>query len=157
MFVTSNQFYLFVLCVFIGNIVGIIYSLFSGVKGVLNNAYLKNLIDFLFVIVSAFIFVLLSHKFFFPSFRIYMLVGLLVGYYLYLKSFYIILAKFSKKLYNKIRKKLFVKITLKRRKNKDGKIKSRKTYSCDHGRGCIVNNNSSFDISVSIDKHKLKK
>lgn len=157
MFVTSDQIFIFILCVFIGSIIGGVYSIFSVMKFIFKNIFLKNLVDFLFAIISAFIFIFLSYEFSLPSFRIYMLLGLFFGFYLYLKSFYIILAKWIKKLYNIVSKNIFVKITLKRRKNKDGKIKGRKTNSCRNGGRGIACCDTCFGLSISNNKHKRKK
>ena len=64
--------------------------------------YFLGVVDFLFLTISSFLFSYCSHMLFFPNFRPYMLIGVFSGFFGYLKSFNIILAKSIKKFYNRI-------------------------------------------------------
>lgn len=104
MFVTQNQFYVFIACLAFGGATGIIFTLFSIFKFGIKNKYLKCLPDFFaFIIVSA-LYCVYSHTLKFPSVRAYMIIGVFIGITLYFKSFYIVLAKYIEMLYNIIKK-----------------------------------------------------
>ena len=87
MFVTKNQFYVFLACV---------------AFGVFLACLLCCIIELFFWAFSSLIFSYYSHILCFPNFRPYMLIGVLCGFFGYLKSFHIILAKITKKFYNRV-------------------------------------------------------
>ena len=106
MFVTSGQFYVFVACVCFGGCVSILFSISMLIKNFLSNSFIKIALDVICFIVVGVLYVLYSHAFNFPNFRVYMIAGVLFGIFSYLKSFHILLAKMVKKLYNIMDKKL---------------------------------------------------
>ena len=127
MFVTANQFGVFVACFSLGSICGILFSVSALFKFVIKNRAINWIFDVLAFVVTGFIFVVLSHRLLFPDYRIYMSVGVFVGVIAYLKSFHILLAKCTKKIYNILRKKL--------EKVRHDRIKSKKADSgCNGGR-----------------------
>ena len=104
MFVTKNQFYVFLACLAFGAITGFVLSFFTcGVK-LTRNKILENLTALIVLSLLGLIFT--AYMFFmnFPNFRPYMLIGVFAGILGYFKSFHIILAKFVKKFYNIIHK-----------------------------------------------------
>lgn len=106
MFVSKHQIFIFIACLSFGAIYGIIYSFLSGIKFFIKNRIINGILDVLFCLSFGFLFVLYSYIMNFTNFRFYMFIGLMVGFILYLKSFHIILAKYCKKIYNIIYKKL---------------------------------------------------
>ena len=106
MFISSGQFYVFIACVALGGIFGILFSISELSKYFIKNTYIKFLPDAVAFCLVALGFITISFILKFPNFRIYMAFGVLLGVALYFKSFHIILAKTSKKLYNIIVKKL---------------------------------------------------
>ena len=103
MFVTSGQFYYFSICVSISGICAVFLSLINLLFQ--NKKIIKIILDIFAYILFSFIFVFIGYKLNFPNFRIYMYFGFLIGLYLGYKSFNLILAKFSKMLYNIFNKK----------------------------------------------------
>ena len=102
MFVTKNQFYVFVACVAFGTFLAFLFCIVRLVRYLSNNKYFPTIIEFVFLAISGFLFSCYSHILFFPNFRPYMLIGVFSGFFGYLKSFHIILAKIIKKFYNRI-------------------------------------------------------
>ena len=105
MFVSDKQIYYFILCFLFGLIFGInmiisrlIYE-FSGKKPI------KIATDLISFIVITVLYLNFSYRYNFPSFRVYMLIGVLSGIAVINKSFYHTLAKVSKKVYNIIKRK----------------------------------------------------
>ena len=100
MFVTSGQIYIFFSCLAFGIASGIIYSVIIFIKKVIKIKAFRIIFDLLFFIALAVAFLIYTFLLKFPSVRAYMLVGVISGLYIYLKSFHFILAKMSKRLYN---------------------------------------------------------
>ena len=116
MFVSSNQIYVFLACVTIGCCCGVFLSVSHLLKIVIKNKILTALCDIIAFLLISLVYVAWSHHWRFPSFRMYMMVGLFLGLVLYMKSFHIILAKFIKKLYT-----ILVRLLKPRKvKSKDG-------------------------------------
>jgi len=105
-FVTKNQFYVFVACLAFGTVLALLYSVVRLVRYVFNSKVLLSAIDLLFLAFSGLLFSYYSHMLFFPNFRPYMLIGVFSGFFGYLKSFHILLAKTIKKFYNIIVNKI---------------------------------------------------
>lgn len=102
-FVSEGQIFVFIACVAVGAISGVCFSLSDLIKSGLKIKVLGVITD-TFAFLSAFIvFQAAAYFFNFPSLRTYMVVGVFLGIFLYLKSFNIILAKLFKRLYNIIR------------------------------------------------------
>lgn len=106
MFVTSGQFYVFVACVCFGGCTSILFSISALIKNYIANRLIKIILDVICFLFVGVLYVLYSHALKFPNFRLYMIVGVLLGIFSYLKSFHILLAKMAKKFYNIIDKKL---------------------------------------------------
>lgn len=100
MFVSKNQFYVFIVCLAIGVVGGLIFNVLSPIKDKINKKWINTIIDIFAFIILSIIYVFIAFRLHFPSFRVYMIVGVLAGIYLYNKSFKIILAKLNKKIYN---------------------------------------------------------
>lgn len=108
-FISNGQFYIFLACISFGAIWGIFYLpiiLFKQFKV----KWLNILLDLVFFVLLSASYFLYSFTLRFPSVRLYMLAGVLVGLFISAKSFNIILAKFIKKIYNIIDKRIKEKL-----------------------------------------------
>lgn len=105
MFVTKNQFYVFISCVAFGSGAGMAFSSFLLIFSFIKNKLIKSLLPIIISLPLSALFVLYGYKLKFPNFRLYMIVGVFCGIYLYFKSFHIILAKYVKKFYNRYKSK----------------------------------------------------
>ena len=152
MFISKNQFSIFIACVAFGCCIGIITLFFDFVKRKVNRKILKVIIDVISFIITAIAFSLYSFSMNFPSLRLYMLIGVLGGIYICRKSLYILLAKITKKFYN-----ILIKIFKLIIKAKDERVKIQKNYRCVDRGGSIVASNTSFDNGLPTHKHKGKK
>ena len=106
---TANQFYIFALCVGVGFSGGVLYEAFCFLRlcfGVRENKRktLGIALDICFFITLTAWVVLCVYAFAFPSFRVYMWIGYLVGGIIYLKTLHKIIAFFEIMWYNSIRK-----------------------------------------------------
>lgn len=104
MYVSGGQFYVFVACVALGGACGILFSISQLIKIKISNIILRIIPDLIAFLITALIYAIYSHALSFPNFRIYMILGVIVGITLYFKSFHIMLAKYVKKLYNLLSK-----------------------------------------------------
>ena len=98
--VSVNQFWVFLSCVSFGVFCGVLYSLVLFIKKHVKMYFVKVIIDVTFFISAGFLYILYSYFFNYPSLRFYMILGVISGGVLYIKSFALILAKVLKKLYN---------------------------------------------------------
>lgn len=146
MFVSKNQFYIFVACVAFGGIAGVVFSIASIFKLPFKNKILLSIPDILSFIVVVFLYVFISDFSRFPTIRFYMPLGVLIGLYLYFKSFNIILAKSAEKIYNIFKSKKV--------KRKHDRIKIQKAGCCGNSRRNNTSNNIDIrnDLSVSVNK-----
>ncbi len=113
MFVSANQFYVFIACIAFGAVMGVFYSPIIALKRKVKRQIICAFADVLFFALLCVFYAFFSFYSGFPSLRAYMLTGVFAGIILYVKSFNIILAKFAKMIYNKCIK------SLKKRKTKD--------------------------------------
>ena len=116
---TQNQWRIFLLCVLIGLIGGVLYELFSVVRFLLvgkgkKRKALGAAVDILYSMAFALVCIYGAYAFDFPDFRVYMWIGYLVGGIIYLKSLHKIIAFFKKVCYNSIN--LLIKKAKKREK-----------------------------------------
>lgn len=88
-----------------GVVSGIGYTGFALLKRIIRKKYISILLDIVFFCLLSVAYVYYSFCYHFPSFRVYMYMGVILGLALYIKSFYIILAKSIKKIYNYIKRK----------------------------------------------------
>lgn len=102
---SAFQFYVFIACISIGYIGGNFFIVFMPLRKISNNNIIKILIDLISFVALTILYIFLSFKFNFPSIRFYMIIGVLVGVYIYFESLYIPLAKLLKTVYNIIIKK----------------------------------------------------
>lgn len=109
MFVTKNQFFIFLCCISIGAIGKMLSFGFLKIKSKSNILLLKILFDVLTYLLITFLFIFTSFYFKFPSVRAYMILGIMIGIILYDKSLKIILAKLTKRIYNIIEQILRIK------------------------------------------------
>lgn len=100
MYVTNGQIYVFLGAVSYGVLLGVLYGLFSAIKYFIKNKIFGVFLDVAFFVLFAAGYVFFSVKYNFPSLRPYMPLAALLGLWLYTKSFGIIVANISKKLYN---------------------------------------------------------
>lgn len=147
MFVTKSQFYIFIACIAFGGTIGVVFSIFSILKFFAKNKIIKIFSDVIAFSVVGVIFPVFSHYMNFSNVRLYMLVGILMGIYLYFKSFHILLAKYAKKFYN-----IIVKINKKRAK--DDRKQIQKINSSLNNRGSNTNGNISYGNDISTNFHK---
>lgn len=117
MFVTYSQFYVFLSCLSFGVIIGVLYSIMALIKNFIKKNFIKIILDILYFLLFAILFILYAFYFNFPNFRWYMIFGVLLGNFLYAKSFHIILANFCKRLYNIVNVRIIKGRTNDRRKN----------------------------------------
>ena len=126
MFVTKNQFYVFLACLAFGAITGFVLSFLTcGVK-LTRNKILENLTAL--IVLS--------------------LLGLIFTAYMFFMSFHIILAKFLKKFYNVI-----IKTIQKDKKVKYDRSKNKKNDSSVNGRGSVSIGDTSINNGLSNDSH----
>ena len=104
MFVSSGQLYVFVCCVAFGFCSGVLFNLFKPLKDLFVNKIINYFIDFFVFSLLGIIYCRFTILANFPSLRAYMLFGVFAGLFIYFKSFYITIAKNTKKLYNIISK-----------------------------------------------------
>ena len=149
MFVTANQIYIFFACISFGGVVGVFFSVSIAIKWILKNKWLKILPDVVVFCIVSVLYVLYSYNMQFSSLRLYMLIGVVLGIVLYLKSFHIILAKILKKVYNIIKDKFNEKVA---RYNERRKVK--KANSCHNCRRSVANSNT--NVSNAFRNHKDK-
>ncbi len=117
MFVTLNQFYVFIACVTFGALMCVLYSPLILIKKKYKNVAVALLVDIIYYFLLAVFFMGYSFCLSFPSLRAYMLFGVLLGNFLYIKSFHYMLAKVGKRLYN-----IFIrKFVLRKKLNDRGK------------------------------------
>jgi len=108
MFVTSGQFTSFLFSVSFGIVFGVFWGLirlFFRSTGKLG----KGIGDVIFFIFLSLSFTYFAYLIKFPNIRLYMIAGILLGIFLYMKSFNIILANVLKKVYNLSIKKILNK------------------------------------------------
>ena len=105
MFVSLNQFFIFIASVSIGGISAVIFTFFMPIIALIKNKILRNLLNFFSIIFIGIFYIIASYLLKFPSIRLYMIVGVFVGILLYIKSFHITLAKLFKKVYKIIKQK----------------------------------------------------
>ena len=119
MFVTANQLYVFLSCLSFGACFGVFRTLTILIKERTSNNIIKGVVEIAYFILLSFGFVLYSFLVKMPNLRAYMIVGVLLGNFLYVKSFHYILAKSVKRVYN-------VLVRRKSRKEKDIYSQSRR-------------------------------
>lgn len=105
MFLTETQFYVFVCCVAFGGVFAAVFYALRAIFAKIKHKWLKETIDGATISCFAILFVFAAYKLSFPSFRPYMLLGILTGFFAYSKSLYIILAKTVGIFYNRIKNK----------------------------------------------------
>lgn len=137
MFVSSGQIYILIACIAFGGVSGVLFSIAYFVKLLMKNFYIRVVIDILTFAITALVYVVFSFKLSFPNFRFYMVVAVVMGMFIYFKSFGLLLAKLSEKLYNVLRK-IFL-----RKKSKHDGTKGKKSNRCKHGgrsHSCVHSN-----------------
>lgn len=160
MFVTLNQFYVFIVALSSGVICGIPVALSYDIKKASGNVIIGIFTDVTaFVLVTA-IYVVLSYIFNFPSLRFYMIVGVFAGMYIYFKSFHILLAKILNKPYNIIKKVIKRAIQnakerkkIRKRTKNDGSKVQKNSIGINGGRR-IVGSHTFVDNGVSVNIHR---
>ncbi len=100
MFVTANQFYVYLSCISFGACFGVFRTLAILIKERTNKNAIKGVVEIAYFILLSFGYVLYSFLVKMPNLRAYMIVGVLLGNFLYVKSFHYILAKSIKMVYN---------------------------------------------------------
>ncbi len=104
MFATNNQLFIFLSCLSLGIASGVVYEFFYLLKKVVRLKIFKYIFTLIFFIVLSILYVALSVYFEFPSFRLYMYIGVLLGLVIYIKSFHYFIAILLKKGYNKLKR-----------------------------------------------------
>ncbi len=146
MFVSKNQFYIFIACFVFGAFCGFVFGTTELFRRGIKKKVFHFITDLIFVSGFSVLFSIYSYKMNFSNLRAYMFLGVLLGFIAYLKSFNIILANLLKKFYNIIKPKI------KRRKVKrHDRRKSKKGDSGNNGRGSAPSNNFARNHGVSND------
>lgn len=96
----GNQIFIFLACMLSGVLAGFLYEADCLFCGAIKKKAARTAADILFFIGFAAIFVFVATAFRFPDYRLYMYIGALLGFVLYLESLHRILAFFFGKLYN---------------------------------------------------------
>lgn len=81
-----SQIYVFITCISLGGAGCFIYTFFNCFKVAVKSKTLKIIIDVAFSLLFSILWCYLSHAFNFGNFRGYMLLGLVAGWYIWLKS-----------------------------------------------------------------------
>ena len=153
MFVTENQFHFFIISLSCGVFSGIFYDFIYLLTSWWQNKIFIFIRDILFFPLLAVMYVITSLKYNFPSFRLFLPVGTLLGFYLYLKSFHKPVAFLLKKGYNLI----WTKLKIKKGKIKNDKRKARKNVASFNSDGNSIVFYFNNDNGVSTRKNKRKK
>ncbi len=152
MFVTLNQFYIFLACVMFGALGGVVFSLFSIIKYFNKIIVVEIVFDIFCMTILGVAFSIFSFKYAFPNLRVYMLFGVLFGLSMYLKSFHRILAKFTKKVYN-----ITIRKFTKGKGKKNDRNKGKKSDSSVNSGGSVATIYSSYNNGLSNDFNRGKK
>lgn len=96
-----SQFIYFFYSFILGFIFSFSFVPFTVLKQVINLNIIHIIFDVIFFVFLALAFNYCMFIFHFPTIRVFIIVAFLLGVYLYMKTFNIILAKFLKKFYNK--------------------------------------------------------
>lgn len=149
MFVTKNQFYIFLACISFGGGAGFLLSAINCFAFLFKKKTINFICSVLALTIIGVLFSFYSYKMFFPNLRVYMIVGVMIGIYLYYKSFYIILAKLLKKFYNICKQKI------KKLKGKENdRNKSKKDDNSNDGGGSASTRNLAIHYGLSNDFNK---
>lgn len=146
MFVTANQFYVFLACVGFGGVSGVLFTLSLPFKLLLKQKWVEWIIDFIIFFIIGLLFILYSLRLKFPSLSTYMIFAVFVGITAYMKSFHIMLAKIIKMGYNSIRLKL--------RKFTDDRRKKQENKNCNDSGCSIATRNSPRGNDISVDSDR---
>ena len=133
MFVSKNQFFVFIACVSFGCVCALLLSFSAALKFFIKNKIIKAIPDVIVFLLISVSFRIYCYKLNFPNVRFYMLLGAIIGMLLYFKSFHILLAKYAKKFYNIINRKI-----IKNKKAKDERNKIKKVDSRNYGRAVLL-------------------
>jgi len=95
-FVTANQFYVFLACVGFGGTCGSLFTLLLPLKLIFKRKWIGWIIDFVIFAIIGILFVWYSLLLKFPNLAPYMVFAVFVGITAYMKSFHITLAKIIK-------------------------------------------------------------
>ena len=79
MFVTANQFYVFLACVGFGGVSGVLFTLSLPFKLLLKQKWVEWIIDFIIFFIIGLLFILYSLRLKFPSLSTYMIFAVFVG------------------------------------------------------------------------------
>ena len=146
MFVSKNQFYIFVACFVFGVICAFIFAFLGLFNKVIKNKIFRFIADVILISAFSVLFSIYSYKMSFSNLRAYMLLGVLIGFICYLKSFHIILANLSKKFYNIIKQKIILN-----KVKKNDRRKSKKSDSGNNGGGSTPSRHLARNNGISND------
>ena len=126
LFSTVGQFGIFLAFVWLGAILGIIHNLLKP-----QNVITKNIFDVIIIVISGILFILFMQTYNLGQFRLYLVLGVVLGYIFEKKFIGKTLAQLNKLLYNNINKTLnnvsnTLKSKLKIKKDKQPKSKNNK-------------------------------
>lgn len=150
MFVSYGQIFVFLACVTVGCTSGIFLSFSQCLKRLITNRAVGVLLDITAFIAVTITYLFLSFSWGFPSVRAYMIVGVIVGLWGYMKSFHIILAKSAVLVYNiSVR---YIKIRKVRQKNDRGKTKKVNSRRGSGRSFAGVNTRVGYGLSTDCDR-----
>ncbi len=121
---SKNQIQIFLSCVLVGFLCGLIYEIFVFFRLLFGcergkRSLFGGILDFLFFLFSAIFCVVCGFLLRFPSIRVYMWVGYVLGGVLYAKSLRRMVAFSQKKCYN-IGRKIATKVKYRKKLSKEG-------------------------------------
>lgn len=105
MFVSNGQFYVFLSCVAFGGFCGVLIAISHISKKFIINKIICFFIDLILFVIVSISYVVYSNLLNFPDYRLYMTVGVVLGFVIYMETFHILLAKILKWAYNRLRKR----------------------------------------------------
>lgn len=97
-----EQFRILLFCAALGCAGGLLYDLCFCLGYPFRNKYVSAAFEALFCALFAIVYLFVSCSAQLPPLRLYMLAGLVLGFFLYLKSWHKIVAIFAEKVYNSI-------------------------------------------------------
>ncbi len=151
MFTPLDQPRIVLVCLFIGVLSGVFYEFFHFLKLIFKSDFLLQILNGLWAFSSFFIYLKVSTDYYFPDFRIYMLLFILIGVIIYLLSFHKIIAFFSNWVYNKITN-IIIRV-----KSLYDRPKEKKSFFRRFIRHDNATSGNRIDNSLSVSRHVAKK
>ena len=150
MFASANQLFYFLESAFIGVVIGLIFEVVNLLQTPIKSVVFRHIADFMLLPIICVLFFWGGEIFRFPDFRLYLFIGVAVGFLLERISFHKSLAKFYQIVYNKT-------ISFIRRIIRDGRKKTKACRSRNGGgNSCTVRPCRRVGLAVYLFGRKTK-